>query len=576
MEVKQSNKRVLITSALPYVNNVPHLGNIIGCVLPADVYSRYIKGLGKECLYICGADEYGTCTEIKAREEGVLPREICDKYIELHKKIYEWFQIDFDYFGRTSTSDPIKDIEWNHTKISQEIFIKLANNDCLIEKEINQLFCKEINRFVSDRFVTGECPNCSYSKANGDQCDGCQQLLNAIDIVNPLYKLNDSYKLEMRTTNHLFLNLTKFQPQLRAWVDTVKNNWSKNAIQTTESWLSKGLLPRCITRDLDWGTPVPRTDKYGDKYCGKVMYNWFDAPIGYISITSNMTDDWKKWWMDPENVDLVNFYGQDNCLFHTLIFPASLMGTGDNYTLVNKTSSVYYLTYLGGKFSKSESIGIFGDDAMDSGIDSDIWRFYLLAQRPENKSTEFSWYDLVSKVNELNDNIGNLCYRVMTFTFKRFAKQIPDFDTELLNDVDKNYINELSTLTGKYHEHMNNLKLKQGLEIIMELGRASNKYIFMAEPWKTYKNNLSECTKAIHILNHVVIHIANLMSPFTPESAGKIKDIYNIEQSSALLDFDFKLQKYNNQPINKPEILFKKMEEKQIKEWLLKYGNHKK
>jgi methionyl-tRNA synthetase len=411
-------KKVLITSALPYVNNVPHLGNIIGCVLPADVYSRYCKLNGKDVLYICGTDEYGTCTEIKAREEGLTPKEICDKYYKIHKQIYDWFQIKFDYFGRTSTADPQKDLDWIHTVISQDIFRKVVDNGYVIEKKVEQLYCVELETFVADRFVIGTCPKaeCGYEKAKGDQCDKCGTLLNAVDIINPVYKLDSKYKLIKKKTEHLYLDIPKIEGKLREWFNSTNSSWAKNAISITQSWFNEGLKPRCITRDLKWGTPVPDTKTFGDKYKDKIMYNWFDAPIGYLSITANHTENWSNWWMNPDEVELVQTYSKDNIPFHTIIFPATLMATGDNYTLVTKVASCEYLNYEGGKFSKSENTGVFGDDAMTSGIPSDIWRFYLIIQRPEGKDTEFSWLDLQAKYNgELANNLGNLMYRVHTF-----------------------------------------------------------------------------------------------------------------------------------------------------------------
>jgi methionyl-tRNA synthetase len=566
------DNKILITSALPYVNNVPHLGNIIGCVLPGDVYHRYVKMIGKEAIYICGADEYGTCTEVKAREEGCSPREICDKYIEIHKSIYDWFQIDFSYFGRTSTNDPVTDTDWNHTKISQEIFKKLAENDCLIEEEMDQLFCKEIDAFVSDRFVQGMCPECFYEKANGDQCDNCSKLLNATEIRDPVYKLNTEYQLEIRKTNHLKLNLPKLEPCLREWLDTVTESWDKNSQGITQAWLNMGLEPRCITRDLKWGTPVPDTIKYGDKYKDKVMYNWFDAPIGYISITAeyfartNECYKWRSWWMDP-STDLVQFYGIDNVSFHTIIFPASLIGTNDNYTLVNKISAVNYLTYKGQKFSKSNKIGVFGDDAKDTGIPSDIWRYYLLLQRPENKTTEFSWTDLQAKVNgELNGNIGNLVQRVLTFTFKNFNETVPKIIGEL-TDIDKEFINNVNDLVSDYFKLMDKIKLKDALTTILSIGHLTNRYMDRMEPWKL-KNEVEKCSNVMHILCHVVSLFGRLFGPFMPDTSLKIKNLLNYEYKLNELKVDV----LTGVIINKPVVLFSKIDDDLIKECEIKYG----
>jgi len=561
-------KKLLITSALPYVNNVPHLGNIIGCVLPGDVYSRYSKMMGRDALYICGADEYGTCTEVKAREEGVTPRKICDKYIEIHKQIYDWFQIGFDYWGRTSAADPRNDSEWNHTQISQEIFRQLAENDYLIEQEMDQLYCNELETFVSDRFVQGTCPKCGYEKAKGDQCDGCGELLNAVDIINPVYKLNNDFSLEIRQTTHLFLDLPKLEPRLREWFERAKVHWDKNTIGITQAWLDKGLQPRCITRDLKWGTPVPNTEKYGDKFRGKVMYNWFDAPIGYPSITSNFTKDWKDWWMNPDGVEYAQFYGTDNVAFHTIIFPASLLGTNDSWTLVNRISAVNYLTYQGGKFSKSENVGVFGDGAIDSGIPSDIWRYYLLLQRPEGKTTEFSWYDLQAKVNgELNDNIGNLANRILSFTHKRFNKQIPELKGELTEE-DQSFIKEFNETVQEYHNLMTNIKLKDGLYSVLKLGHLANKYMVVVAPWKVWKVDQDRCGDILHILCHVLGIISNLLSPFMPTTSERINEMLGFRYDPQTLQTGV----YQGSELQKPTILFSKIDDDAIASLQERFG----
>ena len=563
-----NKKKILITSALPYVNNIPHLGNIVGCVLPGDVYSRYMKSIGREVLYICGADEYGTSTEVKAYEEKLSPREVCDKYIVIHKQVYDWFQINFDFFGRTSTEDPWKNLEWNHTKISQDIFTKLANNDFLIEKEMDQLYCNELQTFVSDRFVQGKCPKCSYERARGDQCDACGQLLNAIEIINPVYKLNQSFKLEVRKTKHLFLDLPKLQPKLQTLFDERYINWDKTSTGVTKAWLDAGLEPRCITRDLKWGTPVPDTEKFGKTYSNKIMYNWFDAPIGYISITANYTDNWESWWKNPDQVELINMLGEDNIVFHTLIFPASLIGTGDNYTLLNKISAVKYLTYEGGKFSKTDGTGVFGNDAIETGISSDCWRFYLMVQRPEHKTTEFSWKDLQSKINgELNDNLGNLFHRVISFAYKRFDKKIPEFIGEL-SEVDRKLIDDINNLTNNYHNLMLNCSLRDALHTILEIGHITNKYAVVVEPWNIFKTDKQRCSNVLNLMLHIIGHISYLLRPFMPSSSSKLDNMLGYSCVSNVLE----INKYNGYNLNNPQVLFTKITDDSIEIFKKRFG----
>lgn len=532
--------KILITSALPYVNNVPHLGNIIGCVLPADVLARYYRQKDDtDVLYICGTDGYGTCTEMKAREEGIAPRELCDKYFPLHKEIYEWFGINFDYFGRTSTPDPRADATHIHTQIAQDIFIKLANNGFLIEMEITQLYCNELSMFVSDRYVVGECVHCGYDRANGDQCDGCGRLLDANALINPVYKPNPAYKLVGQQTEHLFLNLPALIEQLTEWYAIVRDGWSKVATDVTNGWYDIGLEPRCITRDIKWGTPIPDTDAFGDKYRNKVMYNWFDAPIGYISITATHTRVWKEWWRN-DNVRLIQFLGVDNVLFHSIIFPASLLGTisdenSDNkYTLVKNLNASRYLNYNGGKFSKSGKVGIFGDDAMSSGIPADVWRFYLLYRRPETCDTEFTWEDFQTNINNiLIASFGNFVNRVLTLTYRTFDHFTPPLILNKFREIDQQYIDYTNEKLSTYRNLMEHEKLHKALDTLIDITREGNRYLVACVPWKLWNPypkrgraviNVSR-DRAGSILNvalHVVATLGNVIIPFLPMIGNKI------------------------------------------------------
>ena len=376
---KEGRRNILITSALPYVNNVPHLGNIIGCVLSADCYARYARLAGHNVVYICGTDEYGTATETKARQEGVTPRQICDKYHALHKKVYEWFDIDFDEFGRTTTDQ--------QTEIAQDIFNNLHKQGKTFEKIVDQQYCPKCETFLADRLVKGTCPYCKHPDAQGDQCDACGKLINAIELIEP-YCAQCKAVPEVRQSQHIFIDLPQIQPELEEWVAgaATKGNWAANAVTFTNSLLTQGLIGRCITRDLKWGTPVPL-----EAYKEKVFYVWFDAPIGYISITACYTDEWQKWWQNQEDVELYQFMGKDNITFHTVIFPSTLIGSGQPWTKLHHISTTEYLNYerdetTGApmKFSKRLGAGVFGDDAMSTGIPSEVWRYYLLSNRPEN------------------------------------------------------------------------------------------------------------------------------------------------------------------------------------------------
>ncbi|MEQ2224126.1 Methionine--tRNA ligase, cytoplasmic [Ilyodon furcidens] len=517
---QESKRNVLITSALPYVNNVPHLGNIIGCVLSADVFSRYGRLRGWNVLYICGTDEYGTATENKAREEGLTPKQICDKYHAVHSSIYKWFQIGFDFFGRTTTE--------KQTQISQDIFWRLHKNGFLVEDTVEQLRCENCQRFLADRFVEGTCPHCSYPEARGDQCDKCGRLINAVELREPQCKVCRQTPV-IRSSKHLFLDLPKLETQLEQWLErsTSSGDWTANAKQITRSWIRDGLKPRCITRDLQWGTPVPHPD-----FKDKVFYVWFDAPIGYLSITANYTNEWDKWWKNPHQVELYNFMAKDNVPFHSVVFPCSLLGAQDNYTLVNHLVATEYLNYEDTKFSKSRGVGVFGDMAMDTGIPSDVWRFYLLYVRPEGQDSAFSWADMALKNNsELLNNLGNFINRGGMFVTKFFGGCVPAME---LQQEDKKLLAVVGWELQQYIQVMDKVKIRDALKHVLNISRHGNQYIQVNEPWKKIKGGESERQRAGTVTG-VSVNIACLLSvmllPYMPAVSQTIRDQLNAPQS---------------------------------------------
>uniref|UniRef100_A0A914WXF7 Methionine--tRNA ligase, cytoplasmic n=1 Tax=Plectus sambesii TaxID=2011161 RepID=A0A914WXF7_9BILA len=464
---------ILITSALPYVNNVPHLGNIIGCVLSGDVFSRFCRLKNYQTVYICGTDEYGTATETKAIEEGMTPKQICDKYYAVHKSIYEWFNIKFDHFGRTTTDE--------QTEITQDIFRRLYEKGHISTNTVDQLMCLQCERFLADRFVEGICPieSCRYTDARGDQCDKCGQLINAIDLIEPRCKLCASRPV-IRSSEHLFLDLDRLQGSVEAHLERVwadRHSWSANSIAIAKSWLKQGLTKRCITRDLQWGTRVPL-----DGFEKKVFYVWFDAPIGYLSITKTYAGEhWDKWWKNPDNVECYNFVGKDNVAFHAVMFPASQVGADDNYTIVRHLCATEYLNYENAKFSKSRGTGVFGDDARKTGIPADVWRFYLLYIRPETQDTQFCWTDFALKVNtELLNNLGNLVHRSLNFLATNFDHRIPEMN---LNEADIDFLVEANHLIAEYGSLLDSVHLRDGLSSILRLARLGNQYIQSNKPW---------------------------------------------------------------------------------------------
>eukprot|EP00058_Branchiostoma_floridae_P011230 XP_002596718.1 hypothetical protein BRAFLDRAFT_78382 [Branchiostoma floridae] len=498
---KPGEKNVLITSALPYVNNVPHLGNIIGCVLSADVFSRYCRLRGWNALYICGTDEYGTATETRALEEGLTPQQICDKYHALHADIYRWFNIDFDFFGRTTTPQ--------QTEIAQDIFWRLHQRDHLLTDTVDQLLCEKCDRFLADRFVEGTCPLCNYEDARGDQCDKCGKLIVATELKKPRCKVCSASPV-VKTSTHLFLNLPQIEPKLSGWLEEIlpSDSWSSNARVITRTWLRDGLKPRCITRDLQWGTPVPLKG-----FTEKVFYVWFDAPIGYLSITANYTDQWEKWWKNPDEVTLYNFMAKDNVPFHSVVFPCSLLGAEDNYTLVNHLQATEFLNYEDGKFSKSRGIGVFGDDAKDTSIPADIWRFYLLYVRPENQDTTFSWEDLMVKHNsELLNNLGNFIYSTIP------TMDLDESDTEMLAQVNR----ELQM----YNFNMERVRLREGLTTILNISRLGNQYIQASKPWVLLKGTEQERARAgtvVGLCANIACVLSVLLHPYMPDISTQIQ-----------------------------------------------------
>lgn len=509
---QEGKRNVLLTSALPYVNNVPHLGNIIGCVLSADVFARYGRLRGWNLLFVCGTDEYGTATENKAREEGLTPQEICDKYHTIHAAIYQWFQIDFDFFGRTTTE--------RQTEIAQDIFWRLHKRGFLLEDTVEQLRCESCQRFLADRFVEGVCPHCHYPEARGDQCDKCGRLINAVELRNPQCKVCKETPV-IRSSKHLFLDLPKLEGELEQWLEKsiASGDWTANARHITRSWIRDGLKPRCITRDLRWGTPVPHED-----YKEKVFYVWFDAPIGYLSITANYTDQWEKWWKNPQQVELYNFMAKDNVPFHSVVFPCSLLGAQDNYTLVNNLIATEYLNYEDTKFSKSRGVGVFGDMAKDTGIPSDVWRFYLLFLRPEAQDSAFSWADMALKNNsELLNNLGNFINRAGMFVSKFFDGRVPEM---ILNEDDKRLIAQVCWELKQYIQLLDKVRIRDALKCILNISRHGNQYIQVNEPWKKIKGGDDDRQRAGTVTG-VSVNVACLLSavlePYMPTVSHTIR-----------------------------------------------------
>lgn len=543
-------KRRLVTSALPYVNNIPHLGNLTQ-VLSADVFARFCRLRGYETLYVCGTDEYGTATETRAAKEGVSPKELCDHYHAIHRDIYKWFNIGFDYFGRTSTP--------KQTEIVQSIFKAVDEAGYITEQETEQLYCPECGRFLADRFVEGTCPHCGSTDARGDQCDACQTLLEPTELINPRCGVCGTTPV-IKKTKHLYLDLPKALPLLESWMEEASERgfWAKNAVQVTKSWIRDGLKERCITRDLKWGIPVPKPG-----FEDKVFYVWFDAPIGYISISANYTDDWKSWWQNPDNVELFQFIGKDNIPFHTVIFPSSLLATGTKWTMLHHMSSTEYLNYEGGKFSKSKGIGIFGNDVQETGIPADVWRFYMFYNRPEHADVTFTWKDFQEKVNgELIGNLSNLVNRTLTFV-NRF------YDGKLgKGDVDSAMVAQIREKENQITDLLEHAEERDALRTIFELSSIGNKIFQESEPWKL-KNEDSEKAKTIlRTLVGLIRDLGIMIQPYMPATSERLLSYLGCEKDNwnNLGNYDSEIG------IGKIDYLFTKLEDSLIDELRIRYS----
>jgi len=535
-------KKRLITSALPYVNNIPHLGNLTQ-VLSADVFARFCRQYGYETLYICGTDEYGTATETKALEEGLSPQELCDRYFKVHADIYSWFGIGFDHFGRTSK--PVQ------TEIVQRLFLKVDEAGFIRERTIEQLFCEKDRRFLADRYVFGGCPHCGSADARGDQCESCGTLMEPVELVKPRCGICGEAPV-LRKTRHLYLDLPKLRPHLEEWMREVSGFWTNNAVRMTEGWIREGLKERAITRDLQWGIPVPK-----DGFRDKVFYVWFDAPIGYISITADLTEDWERWWRSPGDTELFQFVGKDNIPFHTIVFPSTQIASGERWTMLRHMSSTEYLNYEDGKFSKSKGVGVFGNDCMDTGIPAEVWRFYLFFHRPENSDYQFTWSDFQEKVNgELIGNLGNFVNRILSFVWRFFAGKLPS------GAVDEPVWEEVRKFELQIGDKLNRAEIRGAFRDIFSLCDLGNRVFQAGEPWRTRVEKPREAELLLRTLCFLVRDLAILVKPYMPRVGQKIARWLGLASDSwdVLGSVEGRLE------IFEPAILFERLEDARISE----------
>lgn len=492
------------------------------------------------------------------------PEELCAKYNKIHQEVYEWFEIEFDHFGRTPTQQ--------HTEISQAIFLKLYENGYLVEKTAEQPFCETHGSFLADRYVEGECPRCHYDDARGDQCDKCGHLLDPFDLVKPHCKLDGATPMR-RETKHYHLLLDKLQPEIESWVkqSIEKGSWPKNSRVITESWLKEGLKDRGITRDLKWGVPVPLKG-----FENKVLYVWFEACIGYPSITANYTPHWKDWWCNPDNVQLYQFLGKDNVPFHSVIFPGSQIGTREKWTMLHHLNATEYLNYENGKFSKSRGVGVFGNNAKEIGVSPDVWRYFLLKNRPETGDTQFEWRPFVDSNNsELLAKLGNLVNRVIKLVVASYGSTIPEFTVP---ESFQPNLDEVTTTLRQYIEEMESVHLRAGVQTAMKLAEAGNLLIQANRLDNSLIANEPERAAAVvgTVLNLIYL-LASVFAPYLPATSKSINEQLDAPFAyiPTLEDIKDGWKPVALEPghrVSKAKYLFSRIDSKKADEWREKFG----
>ena len=549
MKVK---KRYTITSALPYANGPIHIGHLAGAYIPADIYSRYLKLSGHDVCFVCGSDEHGAAIPIRAKKEGTSAQKIIDKYHFIIKESFINFGISFDNYSRTSSKI--------HHETASEFFKDLNNKNVFIEKESDQLYDASEKQFLADRFVEGECPKCHFDGAYGDQCESCGSTLNPNELINPRSKLSGN-KPTLKKTKHWFLPLNDFESFLKKWFLTEKKDeWKTNVFGQVKSWINEGLKPRAITRDLDWGIPVPIKGAEG-----KVLYVWFDAPIGYISSTKEWAKrkkiDWKPYWQDPKT-ELVHFIGKDNIVFHCIIFPSILKASG-KYILPTNVPANEFLNLEGKKISTSKNWAIWLHEYLEDFPEmQDSLRYALTTNAPENKDNDFTWKDFQARNNnELVAILGNFINRVAVLTQKYYDSKVPSIG--ILNDKEQDLISEVYSFPKKIGDSIEKFKFRESVNIMIDLARLGNKYLADEEPWKLIKTDDSEKVKTIMNISLQICGVLGLVcEPFLPNTSEKLKTIFNIknvEWDSISKDSPIICDK-----IEKSSLLFRKIEDQEI------------
>jgi len=552
-------KRHTVTAALPYANGPVHIGHLAGCYLPADIYVRYLRSKGEDVKFICGSDEHGVPITIKAKKEGVTPQQVVDKYHKIMGDAFEGFGISFDIFSRTSSK--------THHETASDFFKTLYDKGVFKEEVTEQYFDEKANQFLADRYIVGTCPKCANDNAYGDQCEKCGSTLNATDLINPKSTLSGEKPI-MKSTKNWFLPLDTMQPQIEAYIDSHKE-WKSNVFGQCKSWLNAGLQPRAMTRDLDWGVKVPI-----EGADGKVLYVWFDAPIGYISATKDLTPDWELYWKDKET-KLVHFIGKDNIVFHCIIFPAMLMAEG-SYILPENVPANEFLNLEGDKISTSRNWAVWLHEYLLEFKDKqDVLRYTLCANAPETKDNDFTWKDFQAKNNnELVAILGNFVNRTLVLTHKYYEGKVPVASEYTKNDI--LLLEEISKFPAKISASIEQYRFREALSELMNLARLGNKYLADNEPWILIKTDAKRVQTIMNLSLQITANLTVLMEPFLPFTAAKLGAMLNLNSDLRWKDATRTDLLLADHQINAASLLFDKVEDETITAQVQKLADSKK
>ncbi|MEV7277701.1 methionine--tRNA ligase [Streptomyces sp. NPDC093111] len=567
--------RHLVTSALPYINGIKHLGNMVGSMLPADVYSRYLRQRGHDVLYVCATDEHGTPAELAAKEAGLSVAEFCAQAHDAQKAVYDGFELAFDYFGRSSSQQNVE--------ITQHFARKLNENGFIEERAIRQVYSPVDGRFLPDRYVEGTCPHCGYDKARGDQCENCTRVLDPTDLIDPRSAISGSTDLEVRETKHLFLLQSKLQHEVEEWIATVSDQWPHLSTSIARKWLTEGLNDRAITRDLDWGVPVP-ADTWPELAAeGKVFYVWFDAPIEYIGATKEWADatsdgetrDWKSWWYEADDtVRYTQFMAKDNVPFHTVMFPATELGVREPWKKVDVVKGFNWLTFYGGKFSTSQKRGVFTDAALEI-LPGDYWRYFLIANAPESDDSSFTWEHFTATVNkDLADTLGNFVNRVLSFSRKRFGDDVPA--GRPAGEAEAKLGEESARLLAEYEEQMEALQFRKAAAALRALWSAGNSYLEEKAPWLEIKTDPDGAALTLRTAMNLIHLYAVVSEPFIPTTAAAMRGAFALADDSATWVTAEQAKALDTVPAGTaftvPPVLFAKITEEDLESYRERFG----